>query len=125
MAIRNQDDSLSRVKLQERDFLKKQDKNATANNFDRFIFMTPGNKDLPFDWRLDFSKHSIPTTTFLIDQLKYVNRPDSISYESYGNAKYWWIIAMYNNIKDPFLEFYMGRKLIIPELIAVKKLLGL
>lgn len=125
MAIRNQDDSLSRVKLQERDYLKKQDKNATALNFDRFIFMSSGNKDKFYDWRLDFKKQMLPTSTFLINHLKYTNRPDSIAYEVYGNAKYWWIIAMYNDIKDPFFEFHMGRSLIIPELIAVKKLLGL
>ena len=125
MAIRNQDDSLSRVKLQERDYLKKQDKNATALNFDRFIFMSSGNKDKFYDWRLDFKKQMLPTSTFLINHLKYTNRPDSIAYEVYGNAKYWWIIAMYNDIKDPFFEFHMGRSLIISELIAVKKLLGL
>jgi len=34
--------------------------------------------------------------------LKEVNRLDALAYEYYGDAKFWWIIAIANDIKDPF-----------------------
>lgn len=125
MPIRTQDDSTSRVSVQEKDYFKKQDKNAHAQDFDRFLFMPPGSKDKFFDWRLDWEKKRFESTSFLIDADKFVNRPDAIAYEVYGNSKYWWIIAMANNIKDPFFEFYKGRSLKIPNIDLVKKELGM
>ena len=87
--------------------------------------MTPGNKDNFYDWRLDFSTLDIGYESFLIDQEKFVNRPDAISFDVYGNSKYWWIIAMSNDITDPFTGFYKGRELKIPDIIMFKKKIGL
>ena len=125
MPIRSQDDSTSRVAVQEKEYFKKQDKTETSMNFNRFLFMPPGSKDKCFDWRLDWTKKRFESSTFLIDAERFVNRPDAISYEVYGNAKHWWIIAMANDIRDPFFEFYKGRQLTIPKLELVKKELGL
>mgnify|MGYP004004404035 CR=1 FL=1 len=124
MTIRKQDDALSRVSVQESKYFDKQDKTVTSSDFNRFLYMTPGNKNKFYDWRLDWSKKNIDSTTFLIDQEKFVNRPDSISHDVYGNAKYWWIIAMANDISDPFFGFHKGRTLKIPDIELVKKELG-
>ena len=43
MPIRSQDDSTSRVAVQEKEYFKKQDKTATSMNFNRFLFMPPKN----------------------------------------------------------------------------------
>ncbi len=125
MAIRHQDDSVSKVKMQEKAYFTKQDKAASAENFNRFIFQKKGEKNKFFDFRLDIIGANIPITAFLIDAENLVNRPDAIASKVYGNAKYWWIIAMANNITNPFYEFYKGRTLKIPNLDLLKKELGL
>jgi|LakMenEpi03Aug12_release.lakeMendotaPanAssembly.Ray.scaffolds.fasta_scaffold585005_2 hypothetical protein len=124
MAIRNETDALSRAVVHKRDYFLKQDSSATGTNFNRFVYMKPGNKDLPYDWRLNFNNVKIDSTTFIINQEKFVNRPDAIAYDVYGNAKYWWIIALFNEIQDPFIEFYKGRELKIPDFNFFKKTLG-
>jgi len=125
MTIRTEEDSLSRARSHKYDYFDKQDKSSTSEDFNRFIFMSPGTKDKFYDWRYDFSTSDIPYTVFFIDQEKFVNRPDAIAYNVYGNAKYWWIIAMANKIKDPFFEFHKGRELIIPNIDHFKKKIGL
>jgi hypothetical protein len=125
MAIRTESDPLSNVNSQKHIYFKKQDTSANNLNFNRFFYMKPGDKNLYYDWRLDFSKLKISFEKFIINQEKYVNRPDTISFDVYGNAKYWWIIAMANDVLDPFIDFYKGRELRIPEFNAFKKELGL
>ena len=125
MPIRPQDDPVSRVRKQNDDYFKKQDSTATPLDFSRFLFMPPGTKLRTFDWRLDWKRANLPSKSFLIDHEKFVNRPDSIAFDVYGNSKYWWIIAMANDINDPFTGFYKGRTLIIPELELVKRAVGM
>ncbi len=125
MSIRDENDTLSNVSSHKHKYFKKQDPKASTLDFNRFIFMQPGKKDNFYDWRLDFSKLNANFSNFVITQEKHVNRPDAISFELYGNAKYWWIIAMANDINDPFIGFYKGRTLRVPELNMFKKDLGL
>ena len=125
MTIRDHDDGISRVTLQERDYFNLQDNKLTHLNFNRFLFMPVGSKSKFFDWRLDWEKKEFPFTTFLIDHEKFVNRPESISFEVYGNPKHWWIIAMANDITDPFIGFTKGKKLKIPDLDLVKRAFGM
>lgn len=125
MPIRDHKDSLSRTKWLEDEYFKVQDKNVTRMDFNRFLYMQPGVKSKSFDWRLDWDKNTFPSTTFVIDQQKFVNRPDAIAYAVYGNSKYWWIISMVNKIKDPFIEFTLGKKLNIPDLDLVKRAMGI
>jgi hypothetical protein len=44
----------------------------------------------------------------------YENRLDLISAVFYGQSRYWWLLAQYNNILDPFSEVEAGRVLFIP-----------
>jgi hypothetical protein len=44
----------------------------------------------------------------------YENRLDLIASVFYNEPRYWWIIAQYNNILDPFSEITAGRVLRIP-----------
>jgi hypothetical protein len=45
---------------------------------------------------------------------KYANRLDLISDAFYGDARYWWVIAQYNNILDPYSEIVPGLCLVVP-----------
>lgn len=125
MPIRNETDALSNVSGQKGNYFKKQDLTVNNLDFNRFIFMQPGKKSEFYDWRLDFSTMKIDYQKFIINQERYVNRPDNISFDLYGNSKYWWIIAMANDVIDPFVEFYKGRELKVPEINMFKKKLGL
>jgi len=44
----------------------------------------------------------------------YEGRLDLISSVFYNDPRYWWLIAQYNNILDPFSEITPGRVLLIP-----------
>lgn len=44
----------------------------------------------------------------------YEGRPDLIASVFYNEPRYWWVIAQYNNILDPFSEITAGRVLLIP-----------
>ena len=125
MPIRNQDDGLSRVKWQESEYFKVRDFTQNHLSFNRFLYMPKGTKAGSYDWRLNFNKINFPGTVFVINQQKYVNRPDAIAYAVYGNAKFWWIIAMANNLSDPFIDYKFGKSLKIPDLDLVKRSLGM
>jgi hypothetical protein len=47
---------------------------------------------------------------------KYEYRPDLLSYEKYGTAKWWWIFALRNpnEIIDPINDFVAGTVIRIP-----------
>jgi len=44
----------------------------------------------------------------------YEGRLDLIASAFYNEPRYWWVIAQYNNIMDPFSEIKEGRILLIP-----------
>lgn len=46
-------------------------------------------------------------------------RIDVISLIAYNNSRYWWIIALANNIIDPFNEIKEGVVLRIPSIISI------
>ena len=38
---------------------------------------------------------------------------ENIAYEIYGRAEYWWVLAFFNNIRNPFESLYPGQTLLI------------
>jgi hypothetical protein len=55
------------------------------------------------------------TTKFEIDQ-KYHKRPDLLAYNLYGDAKFWWVFALYNRnqLLDPINDFTLGTLIFVP-----------
>lgn len=45
----------------------------------------------------------------------YEGRLDLIASVFYNEPRYWWVIAQYNNILDPFAETKPGRIILIPQ----------
>ena len=67
-------------------------------------------------------------TTFDDDQAyvvekKFEGRLDLITAVFLGEPRYWWVVAMYNNILDPHAELFEGAIIYIPALDKVKSLL--
>lgn len=58
------------------------------------------------------------TDQFFTVTVKQENRLDIIAVKYYGFATYWWIIAMANNVIDPF-NIPVGTVLRIPQLSAI------
>ena len=46
----------------------------------------------------------------------YEHRPDLISDIFYETPEYWWLLLLFNNITDPFEEFNVGDRILIPRL---------
>jgi len=57
----------------------------------------------------------LQTMIIKLDQ-KYNRRPDLLAYDLYGNAKLWWVFALYNRneIVDPIHDFVAGAELVVP-----------
>lgn len=124
MPIRTHESAQSQTSKQEKDWFRKAEKED--GDLHRFAYMEEGKRKNFWEWKLDISDNSVflNDTSFLIDHEKYVNRPDAIAHEVYGNSKYWWLIALRNDIKEPFYEFHKGKTLKIPDLVAAKRELG-
>jgi len=46
-------------------------------------------------------------------------RPDAISYKFYKTSAYWWLICYINEVKDIFNDLYVGKLMIIPNVLDV------
>jgi len=50
-----------------------------------------------------------------------LKRADMIAYRMYGDVTLWWVIALVNNIANPFRDLVEGTTLRIPRIDAVTK----
>lgn len=61
--------------------------------------------------------------TYVVEK-KFEGRLDLISALYLNEPRWWWVIAQYNNILDPYDEITEGTILFIPTLERVKSILG-
>ena len=52
----------------------------------------------------------------MLVELKHNQKPDLLAYELYGNAKLWWVFALFNQdkLKDPIIDFKEGITIKVP-----------
>jgi len=62
-------------------------------------------------------------STYVVEK-KFVGRLDLITAVFLGEPRYWWLVAQYNNLLDPYDEITEGRVLYIPTLDRVKLLMN-
>ena len=57
------------------------------------------------------------TTKTITLSERYNEKPDLLAYDLYGNAKLWWVFALFNQDKldDPILDFKAGLKIKVPQ----------
>lgn len=48
---------------------------------------------------------------------------DNIAWKLYKNVHYWWILAFFNNIQNPFETLYAGQELIVLKAVYIPSLL--
>ena len=56
------------------------------------------------------------TTKTITLEAKYEEKPDMLAYDLYGNAKLWWVFALFNQDKlvDPIIDFKSGISILVP-----------
>ena len=56
------------------------------------------------------------TTKTITLEAKYEEKPDLLAHDLYGNAKLWWVFALFNQdeLADPIVDFKTGLKISVP-----------
>lgn len=89
--------------------------NSLFNRYSRYVgggVSEISNQKIEWWERAELERDSTDTVYAVEDF--YDGRPDLIASAFYNEPRYWWIIAQYNNILDPFSEIRPGRILLIP-----------
>ena len=58
-------------------------------------------------------------STFVLHEVEQGETLDSIALDNYSNSTYFWVIADFNKIRDPFKKLEVGSKLKIPTLSTI------
>ena len=89
--------------------------NSLFNKYSRYVAGgTTETANGKIEW---WDKNQMPSdntdVSYAVEDF-YVGRLDLIASVFYNEPRYWWVIAQYNNILDPFSEITGGRILAIP-----------
>ena len=89
--------------------------NSLFNKFSRYV---AGGRTETADGRIEWwergSLAGSDTDKVYVVENFYEGRLDLISTVFYSEPRWWWLLAQYNNILDPFSEIVTGRVLLIP-----------
>lgn len=86
--------------------------------------VTDGQTGLNID-EFDFLYNSLSNFVMNYEPMYYqvnetdMGRVDMISYKNYQTVNYWWLIAYANEIHDPFTDIYVGKLLVIPNILDI------
>ena len=89
--------------------------NSTESKFSRYV--GGGNTEVSksrIEWWDRIVFDSDPSDIVYVVERHYENRLDLISTLFYGESRWWWVIAQFNNILNPVDEIVEGRVLTIP-----------
>lgn len=97
-------------------------KNKNYKSYDRlsrysgfpYYYHTVDNK-----YVYGITAHLKQTNYYTLHKIKKWDTLDSIALEYYNNPTYYWIIADFNNIKDPFDDLVVDKYLKIPNLSTI------
>lgn len=93
----------------------KNNQNSLFNRYSRYVCggeSETANGKIEWWERAQFSR-DVSDITYTVENF-YTGRLDLIASVFYNEPRYWWVIAQYNNILDPFSEITPGRVLLIP-----------
>lgn len=102
--------------------------NSLFNKYSRYVGggETESANDFIEWWERSILPGSDTDTRYIVENF-YEGRLDLIASVFYDEPRFWWIIAQYNSVLDPFAEITAGRVLYIPakdrimSMIATKK----
>jgi len=102
-------------------------KNSTMNRNSRYVAGgTTEVNEFALEWWDRITISLDPTDTTYVVEKKFAGRLDLITAVFLGeqNVANWWVVAMMNNILDPYTEVYEGRVLYIPTRERMSSLLN-
>lgn len=67
----------------------------------------------------DFKSYIKRPTTKIVFRERYVSRLDLLSYDVYNTVYLWWVIAIANNILDPFSDELVDQIIEIPNILDI------
>lgn len=92
----------------------------TFNKFSRY-------QQFPIYYNVLDDKYFGGATTWLSDKTSYIihkveipDTLDSLAYQYYGNPTFYWIIADFNRIHDPFKKLETGTNIKIPSFSEIE-----
>ena len=97
--------------------------NKTYKEYDYLCRYT----SFPYYYNTEDERYIQGLTSQLVDSSIYILHEvtpgetlDSIALDSYGNSTFFWVIADFNHIIDPFLSLKAGSYIKIPTLSSIK-----
>lgn len=67
--------------------------------------------------------HQLDKVTQLNNE-RYVERPDLLAFDLYGDSELFWVIPVRNGLQDPIFDLTFGKSLIIPDTTYVRSIVG-
>lgn len=95
--------------------MSNQNTNSLYNKFSRYVGggeTETENKMIEW-WERSILEPGGEDISYIVEDF-YVGRLDLIASVFYNEPRWWWVIAQYNSILDPFGEIVSGRILLIP-----------
>jgi len=99
--------------------------NSLYNRYSRYVAggVTERGNDMLEWWERSNFPRDDSDIVYAVENF-YEQRLDLIASVFYQEPRYWWFLAQYNNILDPFTEIVAGRLLLIPTQERLTLLLG-
>lgn len=100
-------------------------KNSLYNRYSRYVAggTTERANDRLEWWERNIFPRDDSDIVYAVENF-YEQRLDLIASVFYNEPRYWWFLAQYNNILDPFTEITAGRFLLIPTPERLALMLG-
>jgi len=100
-------------------------KNSLYNRYSRYVAggSTEHANDMLEWWERANFQRDDSDIVYAVENF-YAQRLDLIASVFYNEPRYWWFLAQYNSILDPFTEITPGRILLIPTADRLSLLLG-
>ena len=99
--------------------------NSLFNKYSRYVGggITEQSNDMIEWWERSIFEQDDSDIIYTVENF-YEGRLDLIASVFYNEPRYWWVIAQYNNILDPFKETTAGKVLTIPSKDRLSLMLG-
>lgn len=83
---------------------------------------TPEYQDILFGRQLSgIADYILSSTQYISHKVKMDDTFDSLALKYYNNPTYWWIIAQFNKVTDPFVQLIDKYRIIkIPTITTIK-----
>ncbi len=92
------------------------------NSESPYNFTNITGKFLTYYIHRSVTPHILDRVTILNNE-RYVNRPDILAMDLYGTEDLFWVIPVRNGLQDPVFDLTLGRALVIPDTSYVSTLI--